>query len=118
MTTKTMTLEQLSKTYIDLDEQIGMLQEQKKWLKDCIVLGMEKRGITKENGLQLVVSERRAIDDQAVKQILSAPMWKKVQADKVDPAKLDAAFKMGEIDPEDVSEAITYTEIKALRILQ
>jgi len=113
---QTKTLEELENTYLDLDTQIELLKGQKEWLKDCIILRFEDRGITKDNGISLVVQERVTLDDLAIKAALSVPQWNKIKRELVDKDKLEAAIKMGEIDEELAEKATKRTEVKFLRI--
>ena len=113
---KETSLEELEKTFINLDTQIELLKGQKEWLKDCIISRFEKKGIKKDNMVQLVIQERVSLDDLALKTALSVSQWNKIKREIVDKDKLEAAVKMGEIKEEVAEKATTRKEIKILRI--
>lgn len=107
----------LETTYVNLVNQINLLESQREFLKVSIIEKFEEAGKSRGDKLLLVIQERTTIDDLALKAALPVPLWNKIRADKVDKEKLEAAIKMGEIKEELAERAISRKKVKALRIV-
>lgn len=63
-----------------------------------------------------VVTERNRIDAEKLKKALGAKLWKKVTTPALDEDKLEAAIKLGEVDPNVVASCSSTTESEYVKV--